>query len=164
MMYRVAIERISPQGWRWTSTILSSLDALFHFLRLYPNVQLNRLRVFSASTCEDLNGQLKQENEGLPSNSVTANQFLRKHMLCVPETINEFKQNRTYPTCTFSSESSNNLDKTGMNFLDKRRIELEFGPGGDHDCPYTFSVPTSTSLVLTWRELLLRIQNGVLQP
>lgn len=173
VFYRVAIQAISPQGWRWKSTILSSLDTLFHFLRLYQGSPQNHLRVFSSSFREGLNEQLIRENNGLESNSVTAARFLQERMLCVPETVNEVAgadQVVAFPaltTCTWLSESSNeanDLDKMGMSFIDMRRIELEFGVGGDHDCSYTFSLPISTSQVFSWRELLLRIQNGVLQP
>ena len=170
MLYRVAIERISPQGWRWTSTVLSSLDTLFHFLRVYPNVQLNRLRVFSSSSHEELNEQLLQENQGLKALSVPADQFLQEHRLCVPETVSEAKQDIALTTLSTqkpqsrSDNDENTLDKTSMSLLDKRRIELEFGMGGDHDCPYDFSVPISSSQIFSWKELLLRIQDGVLQP
>jgi hypothetical protein len=35
MYYRVSIEMNPSPTWQWKSTVLSSLDALFQFLRLY---------------------------------------------------------------------------------------------------------------------------------
>ncbi|HKF35355.1 MAG TPA: hypothetical protein VKB35_00515, partial [Ktedonobacteraceae bacterium] len=48
--------------WQWTSTALSSLDALFQFLRLYRALGHARLRVFSSSSREEMNEQLVRED------------------------------------------------------------------------------------------------------
>jgi hypothetical protein len=48
--------------------------------------------------------------------------------------------------------------------LEKRREELERGAGGDHDLPHEFTLPTSMPQVHAWTKLLLRVQNGDLQP
>ncbi len=45
-----------------------------------------------------------------------------------------------------------------------RRLELELGPGGDHDLPYTFALPASMPQVLAWMRLLGRIQRGEGEP
>lgn len=172
MYYRVAIQGVSQQEWRWKSTVLRSLDTLFHFLRLHRNIPQNRLRVFSASSPDSFHELLRRENSGLGSHSVPAAQFLQERMLCVPEVIDTVAPDEnaahTTPASDQSQGKSNDkaIDQVSawMSMLERRRIELEFGAGGDHDCAYTFSLPTSTSLVVSWKELLLRIQSGVLQP
>jgi hypothetical protein len=85
MYYRVAIQVDHLPLWQWKSTVLSSLDALFHWLRLYRAVPRDGLRIFSCSLREELNEQLLQENQGLGSSSVTAIQFLQERMICSPE-------------------------------------------------------------------------------
>jgi hypothetical protein len=81
MYYRVAIQVEPAPGWQWKSTVLSSLDTLFQFLRLYRALPQDHLRVFSSSSQEGLKEQFAQENKGLGSNSVTATQFLQERML-----------------------------------------------------------------------------------
>jgi hypothetical protein len=51
-----------------------------------------------------------------------------------------------------------------MNELEKRRMELEMGNGGDHNEPYTFALPVSMPQLLAWTKLLVRIQHGELLP
>ena len=50
----------------------------------------------------------------------------------------------------------------GMSLLDKKRLELELGPGGDHDIPYHFTLPISMPQRLAWTRLLTRVQVGEL--
>jgi hypothetical protein len=71
MYYRVAIQMDASSTWRWKSTALSSLDALFQWLQLYRAVSQDRLRVFSCSSREGMIEQLMQINQGLESTSVT---------------------------------------------------------------------------------------------
>ena len=64
MYYRVAIQVDAAPAWQWKSTILSSLDTLFHFLRLFRTLPHDQLRVFSSPSREGLAEQLEQENQG----------------------------------------------------------------------------------------------------
>src|SRR5260370_19316881 len=64
MYYRVAIQVDAAPAWQWKSTVLSSLDTLFHFLRLFRALPHDQLRVFSSSSREGLAEQLEQENQG----------------------------------------------------------------------------------------------------
>ncbi len=64
MYYRVAIQVDAVPTWQWKSTVLSSLDTLFHFLRLFRALPHDQLRVFSSSSREGLAEQLEQENQG----------------------------------------------------------------------------------------------------
>jgi hypothetical protein len=56
------------------------------------------------------------------------------------------------------------FDTRSMSALERRRLELELGPGGDHDVPYGFVLPPAMPQVLVWLRLLARIQRGELQP
>ncbi len=87
MYYRVAIQVDSFPTWQWKSTVLSELSTLFRFLRLYGALSQECLRVFSSSSREGLEEQLKQENQGLGSNAVTAAHFLRVRLIRPPEEV-----------------------------------------------------------------------------
>ena len=52
MYYRVAIQVDPSPTWQWRSTVLSSLDTLFQFLRPYQVLPQDRLSVFSSSSRE----------------------------------------------------------------------------------------------------------------
>lgn len=56
------------------------------------------------------------------------------------------------------------LENRGVSVLERRREELESGPGGDHDFPYSFSLPLSLPQVLAWMALLAKVQKGELNP
>lgn len=174
MYYRVATQVGAAPTWQWKSTVLSSLDTLFQFLRLYRALPQDRLRVFSCSSREDLDEQLRCENTGGESTSVTAAHFLRQRRLCVPESACEVsargEQERVLiavATNASSHESSRGAfsqDARGMSPLERRRLEIEGGSGGDHDLPYCFTLPNSAPQVRAWMKLLVRVQNGAFQP
>ncbi|HEX6557051.1 MAG TPA: hypothetical protein VF026_30085 [Ktedonobacteraceae bacterium] len=50
----------------------------------------------------------------------------------------------------------------GMSVQEKRRLEIELGPGGDHDTPYLFTLPISLKERLAWIRLQTRVQAGEL--
>jgi len=177
MYYRVAIQVDAAPTWQWKSTVLSSLDTLFHFLRLFRALPHDQLRVFSSSSREGLAEQLEQENKRQVSNSVTAAQFLRERMLRQPsvgrsiserEGRTEFQRGAiaviSQPAVTERGGEGSVLESRGMSALERRREELESGPGGDHDLPYSFSLPRSVPQVLAWMTLLARVQRGELRP
>ncbi len=67
------------------------------------------------------------------------------------------------PPDTLANESSTaarSLNEGSMNVLERRRLELELGPGGDHDVPYTFALPLWMPHVLAWMRLLAKVQRG----
>src|SRR5579859_7386249 len=80
--YRVAVQVDQSPTWRWKSFMLTPLDALFGFLKLYHMVPKVRLRVFFSSSVEYLDEMLARENQGLASNSLTAEQLFNgsKHI------------------------------------------------------------------------------------
>ena len=81
MYYRVAIRHDVSTPWQWKSTTISSLTALFQFLRRYDKLAQDHLRVFSSPCIEEMEVQLACENTGLGSCSVTAAQFRQEHMM-----------------------------------------------------------------------------------
>jgi hypothetical protein len=180
MYYRVAIQVDPSPGWKWKSTVLSSLNTLFQFLRLYRSLPQDHMRVFSSSSQEGLKEQFVQENKGLGSNSVTAAQFLQERMLYSPQVTGETPERReqgirenhgrasitvtTNARLNESSKAAGVLCERTMSSLDQRRVEIERGAGGDHDLPYRFTLPTSIPQVLAWMKLLVNVQNGALQP
>src|SRR5215470_9541494 len=145
MYYRVAIQRQGdqldrPPSWQWHSTVLSSLQTLFQFLRRYSALPQEHLRVFSSSSRELLEEQLLQENKGLGSHSVTAAQFLQELMIHSPEVTwgtpaRDEGAARSHPSVKEYGKEENGLVATGASALERRRLELERGPGGDHAVP-----------------------------
>jgi len=55
-------------------------------------------------------------------------------------------------------------DKQCMSRLEMRRMEVELGSAGDHNSPYTFSLPTYRPPVLAWTKLLAKVERGELEP
>ena len=177
MYYRVAIQVDSVPTWQWKSTVLSSLDTLFRFLRLYGALPQECLLVFSSSSREGLEEQFVQENQGQESNAVTAAHFLRERLIRPPlgerrraerEAGTDLEKVpiiiRTQPPLDERNKGVNFPERRGMNSLERARQALESGAGGDHDLPYRFTLPLSTLPVLGWMKLLVRVHNGELHP
>ena len=176
MYYRVAIQVEPSPLWQWKSTMLSSLDTLFQFLRLYQALPQDHVRVFSSTSQEGMKEQFTQENNGLGSNSVTAAQFLQERMLRSPQVIGDtserleqgVRENQgrasiavtTNTQLNESSKAAGILYERTMSSLDRRRLEVELGAGGDHDVPYAFAFPPSMPQVLAWMMLLTRVHRG----
>jgi hypothetical protein len=51
-------------------------------------------------------------------------------------------------------------DKHCTNWIEVRRLELELGAGGDHDCPYTWNSSSFSSHMLAWTKLPARRERG----
>ena len=70
------------------------------------------------------------------------------------------------PPDTLPNESSTaacSLNEGSMYMLERRRLDLELGPGGDHDVSYTFALPVWMPQVLAWTRLLAQVQRGELE-
>lgn len=179
MYYRLALQELPSTALTWKSAVLTSLDALLqHLLRIRSVVPLDLIRVFTASSQDDLDALLICENNGLPSGSITAAQLLRDNMHTLerapgasadgkaenmaqqPGTIATSSSLVEYITATALALSRD----CSINILAKKRLESELGPGGDHDTPYLFSLPISTPQLLAWVRLLTAVQAGELQP
>ena len=55
-------------------------------------------------------------------------------------------------------------DRYRVNWIEVRRLEVELGAGGDHDCPYTWSLPPSGLHMLAWTKLRARRVSGGIEP
>jgi hypothetical protein len=176
MSYRVATQVNAAPTWWWKSTVLSSLQNVIQLLWIYRTRQ-DQMRVFSSTSREGLAEQLEQENQGMSSPSVTAAQFLRERMLCPPPVGRSIsdreggKQHQRGAMAVIGQPVANErgvqgkvLQSSGMSTLERRREELEDGPGGDHDLPHSFSLPRSVPQVLAWMSMLARVQRGELHP
>ena len=172
--YRIAIQPINGSSLKWKSVPFTSLETLFRFLRFYKTFPQDRLRVFTASSREELDDMLAQENKGLATKSIPSMQFLRERGISSSRCRQEEENTLTAPssrtnTGTFVPLSQNCMQESvlteqGVSVLEKRRFELEMGVGGDHDQPYTFALPVPVSQWLAQTRLMVRIQQGQLQP
>ena len=179
MYYRLAIQQgrgrlDQPEPWQWKSTALSSLQSLFQALRLYGALPQERLRVFSSRTPEGLQEQLRQENNGGGSASVTAPHFLQQHLLHSSGVISAGGARGHETTASIAVSTTTRLNESGrtahvlgersMDSLERKRLEHERGAGGDHDLPYHFALPLFLPQVLAWMTLLSRVQRGEVEP
>jgi hypothetical protein len=190
--FRVALWMDQPSLWRWKSTILNSPGTLFHFLKIYDCVAKNRMRVFFASSIGSMNEMLVRENNGLVSNSVTVEQFLkdgrRIHVLEIKQLESELglhenkelvakavitgqlgDERSPFPASLNSEPASTvisgaPLNKRKASSLELLQEESEWSGGGDHDTPYTFTLPSSTRQALAWTRLLAKVHRGELEP
>lgn len=53
-------------------------------------------------------------------------------------------------------------EKDALSINEVRRLEMELGPGGDHDLPYTWGLSLSSPQMLAWSRLLARRARGEL--
>ena len=174
--YRVALPADQPDTWRWRSTILTSLDALFGFLKLYHMVPRDHIRIFFSTSVEYLNLMLDRENKGLASNSVTAEQLLKGrrsiHSQEIAQLETELGAIESKELVATSVRATQPLNEKHVNAghgkssssLDIRRLELELGSTGDHDLTYQFTLPTSMPQTLAWADLLVKVYMGKLEP
>jgi hypothetical protein len=63
-----------------------------------------------------------------------------------------------------ASATTGTTESPGKSMLDQKRLEIELGPEGDHDVPYSFALPASMPQVLVWMRLLARVQRRELVP
>jgi len=83
--YRLAVQDHQTTQWIWKTTAVTSLHAVFQLLRIYGPLSQRGIRVFTASSKENLREQLSHQKNNLASNSVTATQFLQNRKLAVQE-------------------------------------------------------------------------------
>lgn len=174
--YRVALQRDQSPTWRWASTVLSSLDGVFGFLRLYHLVPRDHLRVFFSSSADYLNEMLARENQGLPSNSLTADQLFTEGKPVDPQEMQRLESaggpgqgmGRAVTSLLGAQawhEQGQGVPAQGStSVLEKSRLAIELDGGADHDTPYRFSLPASLPQVLAWTRLLARVKRGELEP
>ncbi len=177
MYYRVAIQVHPSPAWQWKSTVLSSLDALFQWFRLYQALPQHHLRVFCSCSREGIDAQFVRENQGLGSHSVTAAQFLQERRIRSHEGEGGESAGRehgrrggaslavsTIPSWHEGVTGAPTLFERDVSSLERRRQERERGAGGDHDRPYTFTLPAFMPQALAWSSLLAKVRRGEIEP
>lgn len=176
MRYRVAFQKDQSTTWMWKSTVLDSLDAVFGFLKLYHMVPRDRFRVFFSSSVEYLNEMLARENQGLLSNSLTAEQLLngsgRINQLemqlfesaCDPHQFTGTAVTSPLTAHLWHMQSQHVPGEVRTNTLEMSRLAVELNGSADHDTAYHFSLPASLPQRLAWTRLLARVQRGELEP
>jgi hypothetical protein len=174
--YRVALQADQSNPWRWKSTVLTSLNALFGFLKLYSMLPRDSVRVFYSSSVECMDVMLERENNGLASNSITAEQLMTGRrsihsleMALLEKELGLLTNREKIATSISTAQSLNERNVKSSyeecdNSLDLRRSELEFGASADHDIPYEFELPTLIPQALAWIDLLEKVHSGKLVP
>jgi hypothetical protein len=146
--YRVAWKANQFSVWKWKSTKLTSLEALFRFLWIYRAHPQDHLRVFSSSSNEGWDELLRRENNGEVTSSVTAAQFLEERGIrsrdraedvsaCKEQPTRENQKREAIAIGTASTlhESSIRSPLSGdgsMSMLKKRWGEQEPGASGEN--------------------------------
>jgi hypothetical protein len=172
--YRLALQNHQTAIWNWKTTVLTSLQAVFHLLRIYSTLPQDRIRMFTAASKEELHEMLCRENNGLASDSVTAARFLYERRISVTSqnvsaqgTAEHIATRSTVITSAPLCENDRVPSLPGgsaMGLLERKRLEMELGGGGDRNCSYLFSLSLSTPQLLAWTRLRARIQAGELHP
>lgn len=174
--------------WQWKSPAFTSLDGVIRFLNYYRAIPQNRLRIFCATSREKLEEMLAHANRDIMSDSFTVEQFLNVNGISnvgVHRTVrvndaSEMHEEYGRRTCTgtlpvpLDAEASSSepdgqeqnsdvpMEGNLLSEQDVRRLEIEMGAPGNHDDPYTFSLPTSVPQALAWTELLVKVRDGEL--
>lgn len=190
--YRLAMQDRHTAQWIWKSTALTSLQAVFELLKIFRANPQSSTRVFTASSKEDLNEMLNRQNNHLESGSVTATQFLRERNLIVSEPVQSvsdrhvsaqtvrreadvatwakdvwekhtaMRRDQAVQPAAAATATPGMLSNLDMKLQEQKRLEIELGPGGDHDTPYLFTLPVSLKERLAWLRLQSRVRAGEL--
>lgn len=72
----------------------------------------------------------------------TPREQIRVFLSCSPEALDEMLAHENQGSLSTAITVNQLWDRQRTNWLEIKRLEIELGPAGDHDCPYTFSLPT----------------------
>lgn len=121
--YRVAFRDRQTATWIWTATANTSLQAVFQQLRRYSAMSQDRIRVFMASSPEEMHQQLAQENNGLGSHSVTIAQFMQERLLTLQQDTSHADAAR--PSSNESGSESYAHEERASSTLERKLLEPE---------------------------------------
>ena len=166
-IYRVAWKRYETSLWQWKSTKLGTLHAVFGFLRLYHMIPVERMRVFSSFSLEDLDEQLREENEHealLIADQTQQEQHREEHMLPADdrartETLQEQhrQEQEVFVARLAAALNKNGLQATvfngSMDASGQKRLAYELGTSGEQDVPYSYTPTASFPLRLAWTSM-----------
>lgn len=161
LYYRVAFKSNLTDIWQWKSTKLTSTEALFRLLRSYRAVSQDRFHVFTAATSDELDEQLdelnKREAEIFQYGPEAPVREMEEHTHSMVSQEQTRISNLSY--VPYLSDQPT-LEDTTNRVLERRRLDIEEGEGGDHDEPYVFSMPVTIQERLAWSRLLGKVQRG----
>ncbi len=123
MYYRLAIQTRNESNLKWKSTKLTSLEAVFQLLRRYRAMPQDHVRVFMASSRDEMDKQLVQENNGVGSHSVTAAQFLQERLISSQQGTSHAVATRPYSN--ESSGESSTQEKRALSSLERKQVVPE---------------------------------------
>jgi hypothetical protein len=121
--YRLAFRDRQTDTWIWTTTAITSLQAVFQQLRRFSAMPQDRVRVFMVASPEELHKQLAQENNGLGSHSVTVAQFKQERMLTLQQDTSHAGALRPYSN--ESNRESYTQEERGLRTLKRKQQEPE---------------------------------------
>jgi len=81
---------------------------------------------------------------------------IRVFLSTVPEQLQEMlrRANQGLPSTAITADQL--WDRHRVSWIEVRRLEIELGTGGDHDCPYTWSLPPARRACACLDEALAR--------
>src|SRR4051794_301870 len=81
---------------------------------------------------------------------------IRVFLTTSPELMDEMlsRANQGLPSTAITVDQL--WDKNRVSWIEVKRLEVELGPGGDYDEPYTWCFPSSYAQTLAWMKLLAR--------
>jgi hypothetical protein len=165
--YRIAgrLRDVPAPPWRWRTTRLDSLQAVWAHLQHYRWPEHTELRVFLASSAEQLEAMLARANAGELSTSIAAEdippgQLLPGWKLGAAGGADEPKEPAHQDAHPGVDGAGPREPRVSLAPLDRRRLELEGGAGGDHDLPYTFAWPDFWPHALAWLRLTSSVRQG----
>jgi hypothetical protein len=164
--YRVALQVSDSSAWKWRSTILTSLEALFRLLRMFAGLPSDRIRVFCASSRQGLDQILARENQGAVSTSMTVEQLAAQRWWISPSEMRRLEvelglqENLAGASLPVPPQQPVNEKQRPM--LEMTQAEVDQGTDPDHDLPYLFTLPTFLPEALSWARLLSLIHDGQL--
>ena len=180
MYYRLATRPDASSCWEWGSRVIASLEILLRVLWMHRSVPGYRLQVFFSSSVAGLDRMLDRENTGLLSHSIPVDHLLHGRWrttqsisyLEMRQFESELRTRESVgigETSTVREQGVHEKKRSApsagsLDWLDRRRLEVELGTPGDHDTLYTFSFPTSLPQTLAWFKFLARGQHEELEP
>lgn len=164
--YRVALRANHSPAWKWQSTILTSLEALFRWLRMYRGLSNDCIRVFFASSKQGLDKMLIRANQGAVSNSMTVEQLIAQRWRVNPSEIRrgeaELDLQEDKGSGSHAIPAQEPVNGTRMYVAEMTQVEGGQGTEPHHDLPYLFTLPSFLPEALSWARLLTKVHEGQL--
>lgn len=93
----------------------------------------------------------------------TPREHIRVFLSCSPKYLEEMLVRENQGVLSTALTIDQLWDRQRTDWVEVKRLEIELGPAADHDCPYTFSLPTDTRQTIAWSNLLARVERGELE-